>query len=94
MPTIKGWSTSKGKISETVISTRDTCLKACNMGMARLRGHMARNIKGDGNKESNMERESGGLSIVVFTKETGRMGRNTGKEDMNTLMETDTKEST
>jgi len=39
-----------------------------------------------------MERGSGGLQVVVFTKETGRMGTDMGKEENITVMETDTKE--
>jgi hypothetical protein len=41
-----------------------------------------------------MERGSGGGQMVLFTKETGRMGRDTGKQDMISVMETDTKEGT
>ena len=41
-----------------------------------------------------MERGRSGIQMVVFTKETGRMGTDTGKEDKITLMERDTREGT
>jgi hypothetical protein len=41
-----------------------------------------------------MERGSGDGQMVVFTKETGRMGRDTGKEEQITVGETDMKEGT
>ena len=41
-----------------------------------------------------MERGSGDGQMVVFTKETGRMGRDTGKQEKITKVETDTKEGT
>jgi len=39
-----------------------------------------------------MERGSGGGQMIMFTKETGRMGRDTGKEENIRVMEADTKE--
>ena len=55
---------------------------------------MARNIKVDGNQERNMERGRSGGQVVLFTKETGRMGRDTGKQDIITVVEAYMKEGT
>ncbi len=54
---------------------------------------MAQNIKVDGNKERFMERARDVGQTVMFTKETGKVGRDTGKEYIITVMDRYMKES-
>jgi len=54
---------------------------------------MAQNIKVDGNKDRFMERGRNVGQMEMFTKETGKVGRETGKGYIITVMDRDMKES-